>query len=350
MKTMRAAVFIGKDKIELREVPRPQPGPGEALVRVTLTTICGTDVHILKGEYPVKPGLVVGHEPVGVIEELGPGVDRLRGRRSRHHRRHHAVRSVPRLPVGRRAQCGHGGRVSRRSAAGDSATRSTAARRNMCSSRRAGEPGEDPRRAHRRGGAAVSRHHVDRESRRRRAAAYGSAMRSRCSRRVRSACARPRARARRRVARHRRRQRSERAWRSRSSMGADVVLDFNEQDVGRRDQAPDRRAASTSRSRRSASRPPSRTALRSCALAERCRASACTRVTSRCRSTRSRAGLGDQTIVTTLCPGGKERMRRLMSIVDAKRFPFRELRHAHRFRLDEIEEAYDSSEISETAC
>jgi threonine dehydrogenase-like Zn-dependent dehydrogenase len=71
---MRAAVFIGKGQIELREVPRPEPGPGEALVRVTLTTICGTDVHILKGEYPVKPGLIVGHEPVGRIEALGAGV------------------------------------------------------------------------------------------------------------------------------------------------------------------------------------------------------------------------------------------------------------------------------------
>ena len=74
MKTMRAAVFAGKGRIELREVPLPEPGPGEALVKITLTTICGTDVHILKGEYPVKPGLVVGHEPVGVIESVGPGV------------------------------------------------------------------------------------------------------------------------------------------------------------------------------------------------------------------------------------------------------------------------------------
>ena len=41
---------------------------------MTLTTICGTDVHIVKGEYPVRPGLVLGHEPVGVIEELGSGV------------------------------------------------------------------------------------------------------------------------------------------------------------------------------------------------------------------------------------------------------------------------------------
>src|ERR1700753_978744 len=74
METMRAAVFVAKDRIELREVPRPRPGPGEALLKVSLTTICGTDVHILRGEYPVKPGLIVGHEPVGRIEALGAGV------------------------------------------------------------------------------------------------------------------------------------------------------------------------------------------------------------------------------------------------------------------------------------
>jgi alcohol dehydrogenase len=72
--TMRAAVFQAPGEIRVTDVPRPVPGPGEAVIRVTLTTICGTDVHILKGEYPVRPGLVVGHEPVGVIDELGPGV------------------------------------------------------------------------------------------------------------------------------------------------------------------------------------------------------------------------------------------------------------------------------------
>jgi threonine dehydrogenase-like Zn-dependent dehydrogenase len=72
--TMRAAVFHGPNDIRVEDVPRPRPGPGEAVIRVTLTTICGTDVHILKGEYPVKPGLVIGHEPVGIIDELGPGV------------------------------------------------------------------------------------------------------------------------------------------------------------------------------------------------------------------------------------------------------------------------------------
>jgi len=74
MTTMQAAVFERKGRISIREVPRPGPGYGQALIRVTLTTICGTDVHILRGEYPVKDGLIVGHEPVGVIAALGPGV------------------------------------------------------------------------------------------------------------------------------------------------------------------------------------------------------------------------------------------------------------------------------------
>jgi len=72
--TMRALVFRGPNQIGIEKVPIPKPGPGQAVIRVTLTTICGTDLHILKGEYPVKPGLIIGHEPVGVIHELGVGV------------------------------------------------------------------------------------------------------------------------------------------------------------------------------------------------------------------------------------------------------------------------------------
>src|SRR5579872_2449829 len=72
--TMKALVFRGTNQIAVEQVPIPKPGPGEAVIRVTLTTICGTDLHILRGEYPVRPGLVIGHEPVGVIEELGAGV------------------------------------------------------------------------------------------------------------------------------------------------------------------------------------------------------------------------------------------------------------------------------------
>ena len=75
---MKAAVFEGPGRIVLREKPMPRVGPTDALVRITTTTICGTDVHILKGEYPVAPGLTVGHEPVGVIEELGSAVSGYR--------------------------------------------------------------------------------------------------------------------------------------------------------------------------------------------------------------------------------------------------------------------------------
>lgn len=71
---MRANVFHGPGHFNLEEKPIPIPGYGEAVIRVRLTTICGTDIHIIKGEYPVKPGLTIGHEAVGVIHELGPGV------------------------------------------------------------------------------------------------------------------------------------------------------------------------------------------------------------------------------------------------------------------------------------
>jgi len=73
-KTMKAAVFVEKNRIELADKPIPAVGPNDALIRITTTTICGTDVHILKGEYPVAKGLTVGHEPVGVIEKLGSAV------------------------------------------------------------------------------------------------------------------------------------------------------------------------------------------------------------------------------------------------------------------------------------
>ncbi|MFT3801877.1 MAG: NAD(P)-dependent alcohol dehydrogenase [Burkholderiaceae bacterium] len=74
MSMMKATVFVAPNRIELVDKPIPDVGPNDALIRITTTTICGTDVHILKGEYPVKPGLTIGHEPVGVIEKLGSAV------------------------------------------------------------------------------------------------------------------------------------------------------------------------------------------------------------------------------------------------------------------------------------
>jgi alcohol dehydrogenase len=71
---MKAAIFVEKGRIVLDDKPIPEIGPEDALIRITTTTICGTDVHILKGEYPVAKGLTIGHEPVGVIEKLGSSV------------------------------------------------------------------------------------------------------------------------------------------------------------------------------------------------------------------------------------------------------------------------------------
>ena len=78
MPKMRAAIFVEPGRIVLDEKPIPEVGPLDALLRITTTTICGTDVHILKGEYPVAKGLTIGHEPVGIIEKLGSAVQGYR--------------------------------------------------------------------------------------------------------------------------------------------------------------------------------------------------------------------------------------------------------------------------------
>jgi threonine dehydrogenase-like Zn-dependent dehydrogenase len=78
MKKMKAAVFVEPGRIVLDDKPVPEIGPLDALVRITTTTICGTDIHILKGEYPVARGLTIGHEPVGIIEKVGSAVEGYR--------------------------------------------------------------------------------------------------------------------------------------------------------------------------------------------------------------------------------------------------------------------------------
>ena len=70
---MKAAIFVEPGRIVLDEKPIPDTGPSDAFIRTTTTTICGTDIHMLKGEYPAKRGLTIGHA-VGVIEKLGSAV------------------------------------------------------------------------------------------------------------------------------------------------------------------------------------------------------------------------------------------------------------------------------------
>lgn len=71
---MKANVYRGPGKMGLEERPIPEPGPGDAVIRVRLTTICGTDLAIQRGEFGVTAGVVVGHEAVGAIHSLGTHV------------------------------------------------------------------------------------------------------------------------------------------------------------------------------------------------------------------------------------------------------------------------------------
>ena len=74
MSMMKSLIFVEPGKIEITEKKIPDVGPNDALLKITTTTVCGTDIHIFKGEYPVAKGLTIGHEPVGIIEKLGSAV------------------------------------------------------------------------------------------------------------------------------------------------------------------------------------------------------------------------------------------------------------------------------------
>ncbi|MTI81081.1 MAG: zinc-dependent alcohol dehydrogenase family protein [Firmicutes bacterium] len=75
MKTMRAAVIEGPHKIEIKEVPYPTPKAGEVVVKVEACGVCGTDYHILEGDFLSSYPLVPGHEFSGTVYELGEGVE-----------------------------------------------------------------------------------------------------------------------------------------------------------------------------------------------------------------------------------------------------------------------------------
>jgi alcohol dehydrogenase len=77
---MKAVVFAGEGRVRVDDVPKPRlQAPGDALVRITRSAICGSDLHLLHGKTPgMREGGVIGHEFVGVIEETGDAVARLR--------------------------------------------------------------------------------------------------------------------------------------------------------------------------------------------------------------------------------------------------------------------------------
>ncbi|WP_327004368.1 alcohol dehydrogenase catalytic domain-containing protein [Dactylosporangium sp. NBC_01737] len=74
---MRAAVVNGFDQpLQIEELPQPVPAPDQMLVRITASGLCHTDIHAVRGDWPVKPTppFIPGHEGVGVVEAVGDGV------------------------------------------------------------------------------------------------------------------------------------------------------------------------------------------------------------------------------------------------------------------------------------
>lgn len=79
--TMKAAVVHDfKQPLRIDEMPKPQPGYGEVVVKMEASGLCHTDIHAAHGDWPVKPRLplIPGHEGVGIIESVGPGVSHLK--------------------------------------------------------------------------------------------------------------------------------------------------------------------------------------------------------------------------------------------------------------------------------
>ena len=77
---MKAVCWMGKGKIETQTVPDPAIlNPHDAIIRVTRTAICGSDLHLYDGFIPtMEAGDILGHEFMGLVEEVGPGVNNLK--------------------------------------------------------------------------------------------------------------------------------------------------------------------------------------------------------------------------------------------------------------------------------
>ena len=76
---MKALTFQGEGNVKVVDVPMPSiKGSGDALVKVTLGAVCGSDLHILHGHTPMNQGAVLGHEFVGVVESAGSEVKRFK--------------------------------------------------------------------------------------------------------------------------------------------------------------------------------------------------------------------------------------------------------------------------------
>ena len=106
---MQAVVYKGPFTVAVEEVPDARiEAPGDAIVRITTTNICGSDLHMYEGRTTVEEGKVLGHENMGIVEEVGPGVARIKAGRPGVRAVQHRLRHLPQLRgrLDRRSACG----------------------------------------------------------------------------------------------------------------------------------------------------------------------------------------------------------------------------------------------------
>lgn len=100
----RAAVLYSAGDLRVEDVPRPEPGPREVIVEIRSVGVCGSDIHYYEegriGSFVVEAPLILGHESMGVVVELGPGTSR--------HELGDRVALEPGVPCGRCRECRHG--------------------------------------------------------------------------------------------------------------------------------------------------------------------------------------------------------------------------------------------------
>ncbi len=76
---MKAVVYQEPFKVTVEQMPDPKiEAPTDAVVRITTTNICGSDLHMYEGRTPAEPGFIFGHENMGIVEEVGSGVSMTR--------------------------------------------------------------------------------------------------------------------------------------------------------------------------------------------------------------------------------------------------------------------------------
>ncbi|KAG6834092.1 hypothetical protein H0H93_011997, partial [Arthromyces matolae] len=76
---MRAVVYEGPFKVSVQDVPRPKiEHPDDIIVKVTTTCICGSDLHMYEGRTAAQPGIIFGHENMGIVDEIGSAVTLLK--------------------------------------------------------------------------------------------------------------------------------------------------------------------------------------------------------------------------------------------------------------------------------